>query len=161
MNTDRIADLVAQVRSLPDPAARNVALDLVQAVMDLHANGLDRMLQLIAETDSAGRIQEAFAADDLVSNVLLLHDIHPFDLEARVTRALDKPEFRSRGAKVELISVADGVVRVLVEGGPALRATVEKVLANAAPDSAGIEFEPSSHPVGAADFVPLEHLLAT
>ena len=161
MNTGRIEELVSQVRSLPDSTARNAALELVQAVMDFHAGGLERMMKIVFETDSSGRVQKALGSDDLVSSVLLLHDLHPLDLEARVIRALDQPAFRSRGATVELLSVQNGVVRVRVEGGPGLRAAVEEVLANAVPDAVGIALEGAGEGVPAADFVPLEQLLAT
>ena len=156
MNGERIEELVGRVQSLPDLAARNAALELVQAVMDFHATGLRRMIELVFETDPSGRVEDALAADDSVSGILLLHDLHPLDLGARVRRALDQPAFHGR---VELMSLEGGVVRVRVLSGPGLRPAIEKVLGNAAPDAAAIALEGGE--VQAADFVPLEQLLAS
>ena len=161
MNTDRIEELVRHVQALPDPAARNAALELVQAVMDFHAGGLERMMQVVSDADSSGRVKQALGADELVSSILLLHDLHPLDLQARVARALDQTAFQSRGAKVELLSTDGGIVRVQIEGGLGLRAAVEKALANAAPDAEHIALEGAGGQIPAADFVPLEQLLAT
>lgn len=161
MSTGRIESLVREVQSLPDARARNTAMELVQAVMDLHAAGLSRMVEIISQADAGGGIASAIAADSTVSGVLLLHDLHPLNLNARVTRALDRPEFRARGARVELLSIADGVVRVHVEGGPALRSAVETALYEAAPDAAAIDVEGSAGDAAANGFVPLEQLLAT
>ena len=75
--------------------------------MDFHADGLERMMQMVSEADSSGAVQQALGSDDLVGGILLLHDLHPLDLEARVPRALDQPEFQSRGSGCELISVEE------------------------------------------------------
>jgi len=160
VNTARIEELIDQVRALPDPLSRSLALALVQAVMDFHAEALERIMALASEADSSGAVISALASDDLAGGMLLLHDLHPLDLEARVRRALDQPALHARGAAVNLISVEDGNVRVHVEGGPALRNTVEKALAAAAPDAAGILIE-GAEGMPAANFVPLEQLLAT
>lgn len=155
MNTERLDTLIQLVRSIADPAARDAALELVQAVMELHASSLERMLDIVHESEASGAIFEAYTADQQVSNILLLHDLHPLDLEQRVRRALAQPAFRT----VEVLAVRDGAVRVRIDGGPALRSAVEKALAEAAPDSAEIVVEG-----GAADhangFVPLAQLLA-
>ncbi len=158
MNT-AIEDLVARVQSLADGNARAIALDLVQAVMDLHSSGLTRMMEVISGADPSGAVAEALAGDDLISSVLLLHDLHPLDLKTRVLRALEEPALHARGARVDLISVEDGMVRVRVEGGPALKIAVEKTLSNVAPDAANIVVDGGEGL--AANFVPLEQLLAT
>jgi hypothetical protein len=157
VKVDFIEELVERVRALPDPQARNLALDLVQAVMDLHAAGLERIMKVVSETDPAGAMEAALVSDDLVSNILLLHDLHPLELEKRVLHALNRPEFRARGARVELVSANGGIVRLRIEGGPALRTAVENAVSNAAPDAASIVIEGAP----AANFVPLEQLLAS
>lgn len=161
MNTARIEELVSRVRSLPDPNARNVALDLVQAVMDLHSSALARMMEIIPETDASGGVTAALAADDLVASLLLLHDLHPSDMETRVRRALEQPALHAQGARVELISLDEGIVRVRIEGGPSLRAAVEQVLSDAAPDAAAVVVEGADDATAPANFVPLEQLLAS
>ncbi len=125
MTKDAIEALVQKVQALPDPSARQTALDLVQAVMDLHTEGIERMLEILSGLETGSASIDALASDDLVGGLLLLHDLHPLDLETRVLRALDRPEFRTRGANVEFISATNGMVRVRIDGGPALRGAVE------------------------------------
>ncbi len=151
MTKEAIEALVQKVQALPDSYARQTALDLVQAVMDLHAAGLERMMDVLADLDTGGAAFDAFAADGLVSSLLLLHDLHPLDLETRVTRALDRPG-------VELLSTANGVVRVRVKGGPGLREAVQTALMEAAPDAVDIQVEGGA-PVSGG-FVPLTALVA-
>lgn len=157
MTPDAIGTLVAKVQDLPDAVARNTALDLVQAVMDLHAEALGRALEIVAEANGGSEVMEALGADAVVSGILLLHDLHPLGLEARVRRALDRPEFRARGASAELLAVDGENVRVKIEGGHALREAVETALSEAAPDAV-IEIEGAAH---SASFVPLAALMAS
>jgi hypothetical protein len=158
VTTDAIETLVQKVQALPDPIARQTALDLVQAVMDLHAAGLDRMLELLSSDETSGAPIDALVSDNLVSGLLLLHDLHPLDLETRVGRALERPEFHSRGSSVELLSAGNGIVRVHIDGGHALRGAVEAAIVEAAPDAVDVQIE--GGPPAAAGFVPLTALMA-
>ena len=160
MNTERLDSLVQRVRSLADPAARDAALELVQAVMDLHAASLERMMDIVHESEAGEAIFEAYAADAAVGNMLLLHDLHPLDLEQRVRRALDQPAFHGRGVAVEVVSIRDGVVRVRIERDSALKSAVEKALTEAAPDAAGLIVEGGADNHPGSNFVPLAQLLA-
>ncbi|HWB86609.1 MAG TPA: hypothetical protein VG675_20870 [Bryobacteraceae bacterium] len=159
MNTGHLEKLVEKVRSLPDSEARQAALELVQAVMDLHAAGLDRMMDILSTSESGRSLLEEFADDPAASGILLLHDLHPFDLETRVLRAIAEPSFRARGAHVELVSIREGTVHVRVEGGPALEAAVRRAIGEAAPDAAEIVVESSDTRVSGG-FVPLAELRA-
>lgn len=128
--------------------------------MDLHASGIEKMLEVVHESGAGGPIFEAYAADDLVSGLLILHDLHPLDLEQRVRRALEQPNFKGRGVTVELLSVREGVVHIRIEGGPSLKSAVEKAVWNAAPDAAEVMVEGAPGHQSIAGFVPLEQLLA-
>ena len=46
----------------------------------------------------------------MVGGLLMLHGLHPLDLETRVRQALDqvRPYLRSHGGNVELLGVSDG-----------------------------------------------------
>lgn len=158
MTKDAIEGLVQKVQALPDPIARQTALDLVQAVMDLHTAGLERMLDILSGPEGGENPVEALAADDLVGSILLLHDLHPLDMEARVLRAIARPEFNSRGASVEFITAANGIVRVRIKGGHSLRAAVEAALMEAAPDATDVQIE--GGPAASPGFVPLTALMA-
>jgi hypothetical protein len=155
---EQIEELVQKVQALPDPAARQTALDLVQAILDLHADALERMMEIVAGGESGPAIIEALVADPWASGILLLHDLHPLDLETRVARALDDPAFRSRGATVELISIQGGVIRVRIDGGPGLKQAVEKALWEAAPEAVELLVEGGAVQAS-SNFVPLEALL--
>ena len=93
----------------------------------------------------------ALTSDPLIAGLLLLHDIHPENLETRVRVAVDAlaPALVPQGARVAQVSVDEGIVRVRLErelgrGGPAaaaLRSRIEQALVAAAPDAAGIEID--------------------
>jgi hypothetical protein len=90
----RIAAIDQLVRSLEngsDPATRAAAQELAGTLMELHATALERMLDAVRRHGEAGRlILEQLARDDVISGVLLLHDLHPVDLPTRVLGALEK-----------------------------------------------------------------------
>ena len=72
-----------------------------------------------------------------MGGLLLLHGLHPLDLEARVRQALDKvrPYLRSHGGNVELLGVDEGVVRLRLEGSchgcPSSAATMRQTIEEA------------------------------
>ncbi len=145
----KIEGLVAQIRVAADQGTRKAALDLVQTVMEFHATGIDRMMEIASESGDAGwQIIDAFAADEIVSNLLVLHGLHPLDLEARVRGALDRvrPYLNSHGGNVDLIEVSDGVVRLRLVGScngcpsssVTLKTAIEKAIHEAAPDVVAI-----------------------
>ena len=155
--SDEISQLVEQVRSWPDARARDTALQLAQAILDLHGEALARLLALLP-SEEGGELIERLAADPKIGGVLLLHDLHPLDLAARVRKALDSPVLRNGGEKIELLSTEEGVIRVRVEGGQNLRPALEQMIWEAAPDAREVIVEGG----GAVrpGFVPIEHLLA-
>ena len=53
---------------------------------------------------------ERLATDDLVASLLLVHGLHPHDVERRVSDALDRvrPYLGSHGGDVDLLEVTDG-----------------------------------------------------
>jgi Fe-S cluster biogenesis protein NfuA len=145
----KIEGLVARIRGASDHETRKAALALVQTVMEFHASGLDRMMEIASEAgDSGWRIIDAFAADEIVSNLLVLHGLHPLDLETRVRSALDRvrPYLNSHGGNVDLIEVSEGVVRLRLVGScngcpsssVTLKTAIEKAIHEAAPDVVAI-----------------------
>jgi Fe-S cluster biogenesis protein NfuA len=146
----RIERLAEDVKRARDAKTRASALELVQTIMEFHAQAIDRMMEMIADTGDGGwEIIERFARDELVSNVLLLHGLHPSDLDTRVRGALDsvRPYLNSHGGNVELVGIADGIVRLRLvgscDGCPSsaltLKTAIEKAVYEAAPDVAAIE----------------------
>jgi Fe-S cluster biogenesis protein NfuA/nitrite reductase/ring-hydroxylating ferredoxin subunit len=146
----RVESLLEEVDQLPDPAARSKATELVQALLELYGAGLERIVEEVAERD-AGELAEAFADDELISHLLLLHDLHPVPVEQRVRGALEgvRPYLESHGGDVELLGVEEGVVRLRLEGSCSgcpsstvtLKLAIEEAIHKAAPDVAEVEAE--------------------
>jgi hypothetical protein len=136
----RIGELVSKTETIADPAARHAAVDLTQAVMELHAAALSRAMEIVAAS-GGDRTLDALAADDLVATVLVLHGLHPDDTETRLRRAFDKLRafFDVRGAGLSLISVDSTGVHVRFQGarpgdGTAARQVIEDTFYEAAPE---------------------------
>jgi Fe-S cluster biogenesis protein NfuA len=148
----RLDVLLGEVERSGDPASRARAREVVQAVLDLHGAGLERILTHLEEAGEVGRAAlDACVGDDVVGGLLLLHRLHPLGLEERVRQALEqvRPHLRSHGGNVELLGVTDGVVRLRLEGScdgcpssaVTMRQTIEEAILGKAPDAAGVEVE--------------------
>jgi Fe-S cluster biogenesis protein NfuA/nitrite reductase/ring-hydroxylating ferredoxin subunit len=149
---EKIEGLLRKIESLPDPEARASTIALVQALMEFHGAGLDRLMEIIAGSGPGGyALFDEFAADGLVGSLLLLYGLHPDTIETRVTRALDKvrPYLDSHGGNVELLGITDGVVKLRMEGSckscpssaMTLKLAIEEAIYSAAPDVVTIEAE--------------------
>jgi Fe-S cluster biogenesis protein NfuA len=142
---EKIDGLVAQIRNSPDAEIKKAALDLIQTIMEFHAAGIDRMMEIASDAGEVGwQIIDGFSRDEIISNLLLLHGLHPVDIETRVRGALDqvRPYLKSHGGNVDLVEVADGVVTLRLigscDGCPSssltLKTAIEKAIQDAAPD---------------------------
>jgi Fe-S cluster biogenesis protein NfuA/nitrite reductase/ring-hydroxylating ferredoxin subunit len=151
---DRVANLEGLLEALEkveDPAARERSTELVQALVELYGAGLERIVALLAEREDSADLAEALGGDELVSHLLLLHDLHPVPLEERVRGALDevRPYLESHGGDVELLSLEEGVVRLRMEGScsgcpsstATLKLAIEDAIQKSAPDVTAIEAE--------------------
>ena len=148
--SDRIEALLAEVRALGDPRARETAEELVGLLAELYGAGLERMLEIV---DGAGaeELIGRFAADDLVSSLMILHGLHPQDIESRIAGALERvrPYLASHSGDVRLLGVEDGVVRLRLEGNchgcpsstVTMKLAIERAIEEAAPEVVRIEVE--------------------
>jgi Fe-S cluster biogenesis protein NfuA len=161
----RLRQLVDQIQQL-EPTERARARALVQTVLDFHGAALAQLLELLRQEEDGRALLEKISQDSLVRNLLLLHGLHPADLETRTREALTRvqPFLRSQGAEVELIAVADEAVRLCLRqnasGYPVslgtLRAAIEEAIAVAAPDARLVEFvEPGAAGYARTSRVPL------
>lgn len=146
----RIEELIAALETLDDPPARESAQELLQVVLDLHTNGLARLLDIVS---SAGAMDdamlEAFGRDASVAALLLLHGLHPQDLPTRVSRAVEKmrPLLGVQGIQIELLDAAEEAVRVKVAGRlqgkhnsvGELRQEIELAIFEAAPEAMRVD----------------------
>jgi Fe-S cluster biogenesis protein NfuA/nitrite reductase/ring-hydroxylating ferredoxin subunit len=149
--------------------ARERAEELVRLVVDLYGAGLERLLEIAHD---AGRLDDELldrlAADDLVASLLVVHGLHPYDVETRVARALDsvRPYLGSHGGDVEFLGLTDdGVARLRMlgscDGCPSSSVTltlaVETAIQAAAPEVSGIEVEEAA-PAGTGGVIPVSAL---
>jgi hypothetical protein len=164
---DRIEELVHRAESIEDPKFRSIAVDLLEAVLSFHAAGLERMMEIAASSGPAGEaIIDRMAADDLVSSVLLMHRLHPDDIETRVNHAVEKLQrlFGSRGAGVSLLAIEEDVVRLRFDtdrvwSGAPVKASIEAAIYQTAPEITSVIVEGFRDPP-TPDFVPLSNLMA-
>jgi Fe-S cluster biogenesis protein NfuA/nitrite reductase/ring-hydroxylating ferredoxin subunit len=143
--------LLEDVEAIADAEARERALAALQGLVDLYGTGLERIVAVLSARDDAAELADALAADDLVSHLLLLHDLHPVPVEQRVYGALDevRPYLDSHGGDVELVAIEDGVVRLRMTGScdgcaasrVTLRLAIEDAIRKAAPEMEAVEAE--------------------
>lgn len=115
----RLEGLLHEVELHADPEVQSRTHGIVQALLEMHGVALARMVDLVAGAgDGCRAALEACADDEMVAGLLLLHGLHPVDVETRVRQALDqvRPALKSHGGSVELLDVNDGVVRLRLLG---------------------------------------------
>ncbi|HVP64071.1 MAG TPA: NifU family protein [candidate division Zixibacteria bacterium] len=162
--TEEIDRLVQHVNELADGDARTTALELLQAVMDLHGAGFARMIEVLRECGDAGQTAlKKLGADPLLCGLMVLYEVHPFTMEERVATAVEmiRPRLRKHEAQIELLGVCDGVVRVEIHASghgchsspDAVREQVEQAILEAAPETTQIVVE--GIPIAAGGFVPI------
>ena len=151
---ERIEGLLDAISEQGGPAVAERAEDLVGAVVTLYGEGLARVVGLL---DAAA--VRRLAEDDLLLNLLLLHDLHPDSTETRVQAALDRirPYLGSHAGGIEFRGVDDdGVAHLALQGScdscpsstQTVQNAVEKAVLDAAPEIVRLEV------AGMVDAVP-------
>jgi Fe-S cluster biogenesis protein NfuA/nitrite reductase/ring-hydroxylating ferredoxin subunit len=163
---DRIQTLL-DASAAGGPVASERAEQLVREVTDLYGAGLERMLQIAVAANP--RLVETFVDDDLVASLLLVHGLHPHDVERRIGDALDtvRPYLGSHGGDVHLLEVAGDVVRLQFSGSckscpssaVTLELAVEDAVRAAAPEISSIEVV-AAEPTATSSVIPAETLLS-
>lgn len=141
----QLEELIARLDQLKDPAAREPARELVEVILDLHGVALARLMSIVARADG-GAIMARLAEDDQVRPLLLLHGLHPDDIETRVKRAAERltPHLGVLGLRLEVVQITNGTarLRVLPSDGATVKASmlwtlpmeIEGAIVEAAPD---------------------------
>jgi Fe-S cluster biogenesis protein NfuA/nitrite reductase/ring-hydroxylating ferredoxin subunit len=148
----RVQELQARLDAAEDAATREVAEQLVSAVVQMYGAGLERIIGSLQGAGAEGqRVASELAEDPLVLPLLLIHDLHPVPLADRVQGALEhvRPYMESQGGNVELLSLQDGVARISLRGSCSdcaasavtLELAIKQALEEAAPDLEGLEVE--------------------
>jgi Fe-S cluster biogenesis protein NfuA len=145
---ERVDRLLGQLRSGADPRAAAVAEDLVRCLVQLYGAGLQRIVEMVGPERSA-----ELSRDPLVESLLLVHDLHPVDTDTRIREALERA--RPGTGDVEYLGIDEaGVVRLRLSGGgngcrssvQSVRQSIEATVAQAAPETAGVEVEVAAAP---------------
>lgn len=169
VKVQRIGELVAELENIADAESRASAKALVQLLLDLHAVGLERTLEIVARNDESGQPTiDDLGRDPLVSSLLVLYGLHPLDFEGRVAQAVEKvqPRVRKGGGELELLGIEGTAVRLRIQvtghacgsTGKTLKAMVEDALYESAPDMSSLLVEGLDEPAGSSGFVPLDKL---
>src|SRR5262245_15082243 len=111
---ERIEELLGGLAAGP---SRQTAEELVRLLVGLYGEGLEHVITLLRQRDPG--LVQALAEDELVESLLLLHDLHPLDVDTRIQRALDgvRPYLGSHAGGVEFLGVdGNGVARLRLEG---------------------------------------------
>lgn len=162
---DRIQTLL-DASAAGGSVAHQRAEQLVREVTDLYGAGLERMMRMAVSANP--ELAETFTRDDLVASLLLVHGLHPHDVERRVADALDtvRPYLGSHGGDVHLLEVAGDVVRLQFSGSckscpssaVTLELAVEDAVRAAAPDISSIEVVAADKD-SSSGVIPAESLL--
>jgi Fe-S cluster biogenesis protein NfuA len=163
-----VAEADARLAALErlEPGARAVAYAAVQGLAELYGEGLARIAGGLERWGNGGARAngangagsmvasgplESLLEDELIAHLLILHDLHPLDLAARVERALDeaRPYLRSHGGDAEVAGIEDGVVWLRLSGSchgcpgsaATLRDAVEEAVRRLAPEIERVEEE--------------------
>jgi Fe-S cluster biogenesis protein NfuA len=139
---DRIEELLAGLQSGAD---RDSAEELVRLLVEMYGEGLSKIVAALPED----RVVE-LADDEMVESLLILHDLHPLDVHARIERALDRvrPYLGSHAGGVRFLGVDDdGVARLRLEGNCegcasstiTVKTAIEGAIQDVAPELTGID----------------------
>jgi Fe-S cluster biogenesis protein NfuA/nitrite reductase/ring-hydroxylating ferredoxin subunit len=158
----RIQLLLGQIEALPTPSTRQLIHEFMEATLAFYGQGLARILQVVSESGPASQnVYQHLIDDKVVRGLLLIHDLHPADLETRLRDALDhvRPYLQSHGGNVELISLTgqsaslrlQGTCKSCASSAVTLELAIRSAIEEACPDLVGFE----------VDGVPREHGAAT
>lgn len=137
----RVEALLAELRARSGPEAAGVAEELVTCLVRLYGAGLETIMRTIGDDQ---RVQALLVADPLVESLLLVHDLHPLDIDTRIRRALGR-----LGTGAEFLGVDSACVAHvrLGHGCGSTTEVVRQAITGAAPETTGVEFAPREAPL--------------
>jgi hypothetical protein len=137
---ERVDELLAELTAAGDPRAAAAADELTRCLVRLYGAGLARIVTAIGPERTA-----ELAADPLVESLLLIHDLHPLDVDDRVRRAVTA-SWPGSGELEYLGRDADGVVHLRLAGAAGCQGSrsaalqaVERAVTLAAPEVTEVE----------------------
>ncbi|MFD7534639.1 hypothetical protein [Streptomyces sp. NPDC059819] len=146
----RVEEILEHLTAAGDVEIAAAAEELVRVLMDFYGAGLARIVELLgtrAASDASGSGGLTWLLeDDLVTSLLVLHDLHPEDTVTRIARALADVQ----GHSVELVAFDEATgtlhLRSAADAGcgcpstaAAARTAVETALACYAPEVTSVD----------------------
>ncbi|MBT2388416.1 NifU family protein [Streptomyces sp. ISL-1] len=147
----RVEEVLDRLAATGDHEVAMAAEELVRVLMDFYGAGLARIVGLLdapAAKAPGGAPLAGLLGDELVSSLLVLHDLHPEDTATRIARALDS--VRNHPVEIVDFDEATGTLRLRSSGGggcgcpstgAAVQPAVEDALACYAPEVTKVELE--------------------
>lgn len=165
----RLGELVSSFDRMADSPQKAAGLELIQLLMEVQAEGLERMMEIVFESGEQGAaLIDSLGKDDVAGGLLLLYSLHPDALDARVEKAIERirPRLRKLACSIDLVSIEDDAVHVrLNRNGHScgssekeLQAIIENGVYELAPDVRSLEILGLAEPP-ASGFVALDSLL--
>jgi hypothetical protein len=113
----KVEHLLAELQRSAGPTTFPLVEQLMTALLDLYGGGLGRLLDFARRgATSRDQLDGWIAEDEALSSLLLLHDLHPFELAQRVERALERlaAELSTLPARLDVLKleVPRAVLRV-------------------------------------------------
>jgi Fe-S cluster biogenesis protein NfuA/nitrite reductase/ring-hydroxylating ferredoxin subunit len=150
---DRIEVLLGELRSQASPEVGAKVEEVIGLLVELYGAGLERILEVVNEdAEAAAPLLKRFTDDKFIESLLVLHGIHPVDVDTRIEAALDqaRPYLGSHAGGVEYLGVDEnGVAHLKLEGSchgcpsstVTVKLTLEQAIAEAAPEVIRVEVE--------------------
>ncbi|MFC9324322.1 hypothetical protein [Kitasatospora sp. NPDC057015] len=156
----RVEEVLDRLAATGDPAVGAAAEELVRVLMDFYGAGLARTVALLTDAPAGGGNGGGTPApalarlldDELVAGLLVLHDLHPYDVTTRIGRALaavpDHPaevlDFDEDTGTLRLrLAAATGGGCGCGSTEQSARQSIEGALACFAPEVTAVDLEPA------------------
>lgn len=149
MPFEELETLIQEIESTPDNGERQKLFGLIQPVVELHRDALQRMIEIVRESGGE-KVIDKFIQDPLLGDLLRGYELVPTaDIEERVNIALEeaRPLLHSHGGDVELVEMRGRVAILKLTGSCqgcassliTLKRGVEATLFRLVPDLRGVE----------------------
>jgi Fe-S cluster biogenesis protein NfuA/nitrite reductase/ring-hydroxylating ferredoxin subunit len=143
----RVEELLARIGEVGGPPAAETAEELVRVLVEYYGAGLERITELVGPDAVRG-----LTADPQAATLLVLHGLHPLDVNTRIEQALDsvRPYLGSHAGGVSYLGVDEEDVAHLRLSGSCsdcpsstvtVKLTIEEAILAAAPELQSIEVE--------------------
>lgn len=111
----RVEEVLERLAATGDREVCASAEELVRLLMDFYGAGLGRIVEVLDRGTEHARALDRLLRDELVSSLLVLHELHPEDVGTRIGRAL--AGLRNKPVELVRFDEATGTLHVRASGG--------------------------------------------